>query len=245
MKKITVLASLFLLLLAAAAHAGAVLHLGSPPNTGTYLYANGTEVRPISSTDLGILENGNGQPPLIDPLLLIIGVPNVTSANFTAPAISLTTGSGTLGGTSSFSGAWNSTTGYAGNFTSAAGNNDVYSFIGLVPGGNNSNIFGNWAGADLFVNGITANGFGIFVYELLNTGITGGNTVDVTFLSNLNVGTFAVAYGQSIDKHGKITAFTTPFTEAGLTQNVPEPAAFMLFGVGLVSVWFMRRRFEK
>src|SRR6266508_3650942 len=136
MKKIFVLASLFLLLLAAAAHAGAVLHLGTPPNTGTYLY--GSEVRPINTTNLGILENGAGQPALIDPLLLIIGVPNVTSANYKAPAINLTTGSGTLGGTNSFSGAWNTTTGYAGNFTSAAGNKtDVYSFIGLIPGGNN------------------------------------------------------------------------------------------------------------
>ena len=36
---------------------------------------------------------------LANPLLLILGVPNVTSANFTAPAITLSAGTGVVGGT--------------------------------------------------------------------------------------------------------------------------------------------------
>jgi hypothetical protein len=235
MKKTIVLVCLILLSMTAVAQAGAVMHLGSPPNSGTYLY-NG-HVLPMDETNLGILENGTGNPALVDPFLLIIGVANVTDADFTAPSITLSTGTGIVGGTNYFGGSWDTTTGYAGSFT-AASSDDVYGFIGLTPNGNNSNNFGNWAAADLFVNGITANGFGIFVYSLSGTGIEGGSQVDVMFGSDLNLGTFAVAYGQ--DSKGK--AFSTPFTESGLT--VPEPSTFMLFGVGLLSLLFMRRKFE-
>ena len=248
MKKLSLFTCAVFLLLVSIAQAGAVLHLGSPPNTGTYLY--GSEVRPMDDTNLGILENGNGQPALVDPLLLIIGVPNETASTFSAPGITLTSGTGVLGGSSAFSGTWDATTGYAGNFTAAA-TGDVYSFIGLLPGGNNSNLFGNWAAADLAVNGIIADGFGIFVYELTGTGITGGNIVDVTFASELNLGTFAVAYGQDAPKwvggngkngHWEYTAFSTPFTESGLTHQVPEPSTLLLFGMGLLGLGFFGRK---
>lgn len=246
MKKLSLFTCAVFLFLVSIAQAGAVLHLGSPPNSGTYLY--GSEVLPISDTNLGILENGSGQPTLVDPLLLIIGVANQTDSTYSAPIINLSTGTGILGGSSYFSGTWNATTGYAGNFTSAA-SGDVYSFIGLIPGGNNSNNFGNWAAADLYVNGITATGFGIFVYELTGTGITGGNQVDVTFASELDLGTFAVAYGQDAPQwvggkkgHWQYTAFTTPFTESGLTNKVPEPSTLLLFGIGLLGLGFFGRK---
>lgn len=215
----------------------AVMHIGDPPNTGTYLF--GSEVRPISDTTLGILENGSGQPTLVDPLLLILGVPNMTNLTFTAPSITLSSGTGTIGGTNVFSGTWNTSTGYVGNFT--AGNNDVYQFIGLNPSGNASNNFVNWHDADLAVNGIDASGFGIFVYTLTGTGITGGSTVDVTFGSPLALGTFVVAYGQ--DARDPAHSYTTPFTEAGLTNNpVPEPATIFLLGSGLFGLAFSRKR---
>ncbi len=66
------------------------------------------------------------------------------------------------------------------------------------------------------------------------TGITGGSTVDVTFASALDNGTFAVAYGQEPPPtHGKADSFTTPITESGLTHTVPEPGMLLLFGSGL------------
>ena len=77
-------------------------------------------------------------------------------------------------------------------------------------------------------------GFGIFVHELTGTGITGGNQVDVTFASGLDLRTFAVANCQ--DRKGKY--FSTTFTEAGLTHNVPEPSTLLLFGNCLLGLGF-------
>lgn len=225
MKKLSLFTCAVFLFLVSIAQAGAVLHLGSPPNSGAYLY--GEEVRPIGDTSLGILENGNGNPTLNDPLLLIIGVVNQTNSTYSAPDISLSAGTG-------------STASYGGYFTSG----EVYSFLGLT-GGNASNNFGNWAAADLAVNGITATGFGIFVYELTGTDITGGAQVDVTFASDLALGTFAVAYGTSTSTNskGKVTTrvFSTPFTESGLTHKVPEPSTLLLFGMGLLGLGFFGR----
>ncbi|MCL5966412.1 MAG: PEP-CTERM sorting domain-containing protein [Deltaproteobacteria bacterium] len=218
---------------AATAWAGAVLHIGNPPNAGTYLF--GGEVLPLDSRHASILENGNGQPSLLDPLLLILGVPDQDDSTFTAPAVTLSTGFGIVGGTNVFSGAWNATTGYAGAFDAADGG-DVYSFIGLVPGGNNSNNFGNWAAADLAVNGISANYFGIFVYTLSNTGISGGVQVDVTFDADLAKGIFAIGYGQN----ARGDAFSTPFTESGLT--IPEPGTSLLLASGLLGLAGWARR---
>ena len=222
MKKLSLFICAIFLLLVSMAQAGAVLQLGSPPHTGTYLY--GTEVRPIDDTSLGILENGNGNPTLNNTLLLIIGVAFNETNSTSAPVIS------------SLSNGSVSRTASGGNFTSG----EIYSFLGLT-GGNNSNQFDKWAAADLAVNGITATGFGIYEYVLTGTGITGGAQVDVTFLSDLALGTFAVAYGTYGDK-----VFSTPFTESGLTHSVPEPGMLLLFGSGLLGLGlFGRKNFRK
>jgi hypothetical protein len=224
------------------AYAGAVMHI----NGGTtYLFSG--EVHPISTPSVSILENGSGNPTLANPLLLILGIPN--TAAFAAPSLSLSTGTADLGGpgsgtNSEFSGSFNGSTGlatHAGLFNSG----EVYSFLGLTAG-NNSNNFGNWAAADLAVNGISATGFGIFVYELTGTGMTGGRSVQGTFNGALPVGTFVVAYGKSAD--GKI--FDTPFTETGMVTvpfnstavHTPEPASMLLLGSGLAALYERRRR---
>ncbi len=237
---------LFVSMMGATAWAGAVLHIGNPPNAGTYLF--GGEVLPISATTTGVLENGNGQPTLNDPLLLILGVAN--DAGFAAPSLTWTStlgtsGTGDLGGTATYyGGSWNINTGFAGSFTSSVLHPppDVYNFIGLDPSGNGSNNFGNWHDADLAVNGIDADFFGIYVYALYGANvISGGETVTVTFGSAIPDGTFVVAYGQD----SKGNAYSTPFTEAGLTTQVPEPGAVLLLGTGLLGLVAVRRKFQK
>ncbi|WP_224981889.1 PEP-CTERM sorting domain-containing protein [Geomonas agri] len=167
----------------------------------------------------------------------------------TAPpsSITLSTGTGALGGTDFYGGTWNTSTGFAGKFNTEKV--DLYSWMGLVPSGNASNNFGNWHDADLAVNGIDASFFAIFVYSLNGTGISGGETIDVTFSDPLANGTFVVAYGQAYVGNGPdpgIHSFTTPFTEAGLTHTppVPEPGTMILLGTGFLglAIWGKRRR---
>lgn len=64
-----------------------ILHIGNPPNGGTYLFNN--EVDPIGNTSPGIAMQGQPHTTLDSPLWLILGVPNSTSLT---PAISGLTG---------------------------------------------------------------------------------------------------------------------------------------------------------
>ena len=231
--------ALFMAWSAQSAYAGAVMHI----DDGTaYLFSN--EVHPISSPTINILENGSGQPTLANPLLLIVGVPNTTS--FAAPTLTLSAGTADLGGTagSAFGASYNSVTGRAANNGGLFNSGEVYSFIGLT-GGDNSNSFVNWSSADQAVNSLSINGFGIYLYELANTGMSGGRSITATFNGSIPVGTFVVAYGQ--DAGG--TAYTTPFTQAGLNTGVhtdavptPEPASMLLLGTGLAAAFVRRRR---
>jgi hypothetical protein len=202
----------------------------------------GTDVNGLTGNTITIHQTG-GQTTL-SPVLLIIGVPNQGSS-FAGPAISSVSpaGSGSLGGAAVYSGSWNSTTGFAGSFTSAFSGAPpgVYNFIGLVGPDGGSENFGNWSAAESAVLGITSTSFGIFVYQLSGTGLTGGGSVSATFASGLPVGTFIVAYGCSqLNDSSCKKEFGTPFTQAGLV--VPEPATLGLFGTGLLALAGMLRR---
>ena len=124
---------------------------------------------------------------------------------------------------------------------------DAYQALGLsdpASTAGNSESFVNWAAADAAVLGLTANNFGVYVYELSNTGLLGHpSTVDVTFGSALPVGTFVVAYGcASTGWRATGDIYSTPFTQAGL--SVAEPTAvssLACFGALLLIVFRSRR----
>ncbi len=218
MRKIIAIAlGLTMSLMGATVWASAVLFIGDPPLSGTYLY-NG-EVQPLNDATFGILENGNGQPTLDNPLKLIIGVPNTA---ITPPTLDFSGGNQNVAANS-----------VAGTFSSG----EIYSFLNLSATSNNSNSFTNWAAADLAVLNLTVTGFNIYYYNLVGTGITGGQTINIHLDGSLPNGTFVVAYGTFGDQN-----FSTPFTEAGL---VPEPATVLLLGAGLLGVALYRRKFAK
>jgi hypothetical protein len=206
---------------------------------------NGTDFstgpNPLGGTGALTIQQQSGGAPDLNPVLLIIGIPNDPSAggntfysNVGNNAISSVTYSngGTaswqLGGSNPFvSGVhWNAATGFAGTLNSSSG--DAYSVIG-VGGANNSNSFGNWqagetAGQDapfpptnpgLFPAGQPSS-FSLYVFKLSDpNGFPAGGTISVQFAAGeLPAGAYAIAYSESTTH-----LYDTPFTEAGLEQS--------------------------
>lgn len=249
MQKIIATGTALLLGASSAAWGGATLHIGNGYGAacdtgGCPVYNN--EVNPFSG-QLDIYQNSGGASALIDPVLLILGVPNTTGAGqlsagtlTRADVVDGSTGTSTpitfSFGTSSFGLDGN---GYQGMMTSG----DVYTMLGLT-GANNSNSFTNWSQWDLAVNNVTASDFGIFIYGLHpgSTSLTdfaGQDFIDLA-ATGLPLGTFAVSYGMDASEK----AYSTPFTEGGLsttTRSVPEPASLALMGVGMIGLALGRR----
>ncbi len=229
------------------------LHVG--PGAGTPCAMGcGGDPNLIPGNTVDVFQNqGGAGGNLVQPLLLILGVPNnggssifgsnpITGVTFINPY----PGGVSTVGTSAFATAGTFglkaalSAGYFGNMTAG----EVYSFLTLTGPVNNSNSFTNWSGADLSIAGITATNFGIYVFAL--SGPAGANLgpmglVNVLFSSGaLPKGTFVVAYGQNSGG----TPFAVPFTEAGLV--IPEPGSMALFGTGLLVLGgALRRRWHR
>lgn len=224
----------------------------------------GSTTDPVQVGNSGLLtvnQVSGGADLLTNPWLLILGIPetnNGTNNNFfnsADPITSVTTTnsdkttSSQLGGNSINGGTWNSTTGYVDTMKAGQEAYTQMGFTGLDSQGNtnNSNSFTNWAGADSSINGITATGFDLYVFEI-SAALADKDTVSIQFpTGSLPLGTFAIAYGIN-SSH----VYDTPFTEAGMTTGggggtpgggaTPAPPSVVLLGFGGLGLAFVLAR---
>jgi hypothetical protein len=205
-----------------------------------------TDPVPINSDGFRLTYQGGGTKTVLDPVLLILGIPTTLPAP-TAPSLTQT-GSGdpadytapfdpnvtaTLGGAMPYAGTsfqpttWDSDGIINTPFNSSVGNLSVYQFLGLTlpnSGGSDSENYTNWSST-----GFTS--WNLFVYELTFTpDFQRGEWVE--FASTLPVGSYVVGYG--VDSSGA-NAQATPFTFAGnVTTTVPEPSTLSLLIPGVL-----------
>jgi len=213
----------------------ATLQIGGTTSTGS------DPVQIGSDGVVTVTQNSGGAPALNTPWQVILGIPNVTT---TTPKITSVTSTNNSISPITFT-----------NATSASATlvsgQEAYTVLNLGDGSNNSNNFTNWAAADLAINGLTAQSFGLFKYNI-TAALADKDTVTFHF-SNLPVGTFVIAYGEETTPQGT-KPYSTPFTEAGLTTGggvtttaVPEPSTLALtlsgvVGFGFAGVRRLRRR---
>lgn len=191
--------------------------------------------------------------PSAPGFLLLVGIPNDTTNGgnggefFSSNPITSNNGnlatSNSLYNTTENWSITSPTTGFAGLFTSAV--KDPYVLAGLPdPKGGSSENWPNWSGWDAHI-GVTANNFGIYVFEI-DASLSGQGASEITFNAGaLPMGTFVIAYGQ--DSNGD--TYFTPFTQAGITTSggggspgggsVPAPPSVVLLGFGGLGLAFV------
>jgi hypothetical protein len=230
---------------AAPVEATALLRL-TPQGVSPADYAGPTDPALITADGFRLTYHGGGQDDLVNPVMLIIGIPDLS---LTAPTLTVSTTSGfdsvstDLGDTQNrYGGTWNTTTGFAGTYSSSA-SGSVYDYIGFSPSGSASENYPNWSDA----SGLTS--WNLFVYAItFDPHMEHGDYVE--FDTSLPVGTFVVGYGcESLNRIGNACGGqgdteSTPFTFAGMvpTTSVPEPATLLLLMPGMAAAFAARRR---
>jgi hypothetical protein len=238
-----VLASVSLFVVSSVSPAEADLLFFSPTGVVSEMYDGPTHPVPVGDGGFRLTFHGGGSKELVDPLLLILGIPT----GELAPTIGLgandgfTAASIDLGGTTtSYGGNWNTTTGYAGTFTQAG--HEVYSFMNLGAGANDSQNYSNWNGT----SGLTS--WDLYVWAItLTPDMQSTNPDWIEFTGSFSANTYAIGYGCQTGRDGLCSdkVQSTPFTRAGFVTTVPEPSSLMMMLPGLAMLAGAVRRRKK